>query len=120
MDKTIAKFKVEKAKRKVAETTKNIVSGAVKFANDNPVVAVALVGVAGKVIVSSINGHNKRKAASIQSAMELQKALEVWDPVCHVHYIMKRPMSGSEAIKFSELMANGMTRLEALKILNLV
>lgn len=120
MDKTMAKFKLEKFKRNVTEKAKDVGNFCVDFAHKNPVVTVAIIGVVGKVSMTAVKAAARNRSIKAEAAMEAARALEVWDPSVGVHYIMKRPMSGSEAVKLAEMMSNGMKKIDALKELGLV
>lgn len=120
MDKTIVKFKVEKFKRNVTEKAKDVGNFCVDFAHKNPVVTVAIIGVAGKVAITTVKAVSRSRSIKAEAAMEAARALEVWDASVGIHYILKRPMSGSEAVKLAEMMSNGVKKIDALKELGLV
>ena len=117
MDKTLLRFKVENAKRKVKEKVRNVG----EWVSAHPMETTAIltgVGYAAKATVKIATSHNTKVAAK---TAERSKEMYWYDPSLGHYWKLRRPLTTGESIEVSKRRANGESLgaiLEELRVLD--
>ena len=110
-------FEKEAKRRKRKEWIEKKLTTTANWIKDNKeiVIALAPVAIVGVKGITKMSGNISRRRA--QKAEEARRELEVWDPSEGRWLHLKKPLTRSDSLEFSEMKARGYTSAQALDIL---
>ena len=113
----IKDFEKEAKRRKRKEWFEKKIKSTADWIRDNKeiVIAVAPVVIVGVKGVTKMAGNMSRR--HMQKVEEQRRELEVWDPSEGRWLHLKKPLSRTDSLQFSEMKARGYTSAQALDIL---